>query len=139
MTNLASTCILVTLVNVTASKQYNALARLKCFLGFEERKVLINSFILLSFIYHPLVWSTSSAKSLNKVENLQKRALRFLYDNNSSSYEELLKKLGKSTMNISNYRSLYIEIFKTFHDINPSFIILHVQTENDELSNTRDI
>ena len=136
MTNLASTCILVTLVNVTASKQYNALARLKCFLGFEERKVLINSFILLSFIYRTLVWSTSSAKSLNK---LQKRALRFLYDNNSSSYEELLKKLGKSTMNVSNYRSLCIEIFKTFHDINPSFIILHVQTENDELSNTRDI
>ena len=28
------------------SKQLNALVRLKCFLGFEERKVLINSFIL---------------------------------------------------------------------------------------------
>ena len=29
---------------------------------------------------------------------------------------------GESTMNVSNYHSLYIEIFKTTNDINPSFI-----------------
>ena len=29
---------------------------------------------------------------------------------------------GESTMNVSNYHSLYIEIFKTPNDINPSFI-----------------
>ena len=96
--------------------------RLKSFLGFEERKVLINSFILSKLNYCPLVWSISSAKSLNKVENLQKRALRFLHNDYSSSYEELLKKSGKSTVNVSNYRSLCIEIFKTLNDINPSFI-----------------
>ena len=64
----------------SASKQLNALVRLKSFLGFEERKVLINSFILSNFNYCPLVWSISSAKSLNKVENLHKRALRFLHN-----------------------------------------------------------
>ena len=59
------------------SKQLSALMRLKCFLGFEERKVLINSFILSNFDYWLLVWSISTAKVLNKVENLQKRVLRF--------------------------------------------------------------
>ena len=63
----------------SASKQLNALVRLKNFLGFEERKVLISSFILSNFNYCLLVWSISPAKSLNKVENLQKRALRFLH------------------------------------------------------------
>ena len=91
------------------------------FLGF-WRKVLINSFILSNFNHCPIVWSISTAKSLNKVENLQKRALRFLHNDYSSSYEELLKKSGKSTVNVSNYRSLCIEIFKTLNDINPSFI-----------------
>ena len=43
----------------SASKQLNTLGRLKCFLGFEERKVLINSFILSNFNYCPLVWSIS--------------------------------------------------------------------------------
>ena len=33
-----------------------------------------------------------------------------------------MKKSGKSTINISNYRSLCIEIFKTLNDTNPSFI-----------------
>ena len=83
---------------------------------------MINSVILSNFNYCPLVWSISSAKSLNKVENWQKCVLRFLRNDYSSSYEELLKKSGKSTVNVSNYRSLCIEIFKTLNDINPSFI-----------------
>ena len=53
---------------------------------------------------------------------MQKRTLRFLHNNYSSPYEELFKKSGKSTVNVSNYRSLCLEIFKTLKDINPSFI-----------------
>ena len=53
---------------------------------------------------------------------MKKRALRFLHNGYSSSYEELLKKSGKSTVSVSNYRSLCIEIFKTLNDINPIFI-----------------
>ena len=53
---------------------------------------------------------------------MQKRALLFLHNDYSSSYEELLKKSGKSTVNLSNYRSLCIEISKSLNDINPSFI-----------------
>ena len=36
-----------------ASTRFNALVRLKFFLGFDERKVLINSFILSNFSYCP--------------------------------------------------------------------------------------
>ena len=63
-----------------------------------------------------------SAKSLSNVESLQKRALRFLYDNYDSSYESFLKLAGKSTMNVTKLRSLCIEIFKTLNDINPVFM-----------------
>ena len=64
----------------------------------------------------------SSAKSLNKVESLQKRALRFLYDNYDSSVESILKLAGKSTMNVNRLRSLSIEIFKTLNNINPALM-----------------
>ena len=37
----------------------------------------------------------SSAKSLNKVESLQKTASRFLYEDYLLSYEELLQKVEK--------------------------------------------
>ena len=75
----------------SAANQLNALIRLKRILGFEEKKTLINSYFYSNFNYCPLVWMFSSAKSLNKVESVEKRALRFLYDNYDSSYECLLK------------------------------------------------
>ena len=53
---------------------------------------------------------------------MQKQALRFLHNDYSSSYEELFKKSGQSTVNVSNYDSLCIEIFKSLNDINPSLI-----------------
>ena len=62
----------------SASNQLNALVRLKRYLGHEERFVLVNSFIYSNFNYCPLVWMFSSKRSLNKIENLQKRALRFV-------------------------------------------------------------
>ena len=40
----------------------------------------------------------SSAKSLNKIESLQKRALRYLYSDYESPYDTLLAKSGKVTM-----------------------------------------
>ena len=83
---------------------------LKCFLGFEERKVLIYSFILSNFNYCPLC------------KNLQKRGLHFLHNGCRCSFEELSKKSWKSTVNLSHYRSLCIEIFKTLNDINASFV-----------------
>ena len=44
----------------SAANQLNALIRLKTFLSSNERKVLVNSFVLSSFNYCPLVWFVSS-------------------------------------------------------------------------------
>ena len=79
----------------------------------------------------------SSAKSLNKVESLQKRALRFLYDNYDSSYESILKLAGKSTMNVNKLRSLCIEIYKTLNNKNPAFMneILELRKTNRVVRN----
>ena len=57
----------------SASNQLNVLIRLKHMLGFKERKVLVNTFVMSNFNYCSLVWNFSSAQSLNKIENLQKR------------------------------------------------------------------
>ena len=73
--------------------QLNALNRLIRYLGFEEKKILINSFIYDSFNYCPLVWHFCSKNSLNKIENIQKRALRFLFNDYESDYKILLKKV----------------------------------------------
>ena len=54
----------------SAANQLNALIRLKQFLSFHAKEVLINSYIISNFNYCPLVWMFSSTQSLNKIGNL---------------------------------------------------------------------
>ena len=55
----------------------------------------------------------SNDKSLNKIESLQKRALRYLYSDYESLYDTLLAKSGKVTMKARRLRSLCVEICKS--------------------------
>ena len=45
-------------------------------MGFKEKEVLLNSFVLSNFISCPLVWDFCSSKSLKKIEKIQERVLR---------------------------------------------------------------
>ena len=61
--------------------------------------------------------SNTENLKIEKIENLQKRALRFLYDYFEASYKDLLSEGGKSQM-----RTLCVEIHKTLNDLNTSFM-----------------
>ena len=106
----------------SAANQLNALIRLRRFLGIEERKALIQSFVLSNFNYCPLVWMLSSVKSLNKIENLQKRALRFMISDYENSYDELLRLSGSCSINVRLKTNLCAEIYKILNDLNPSLM-----------------
>ena len=105
-----------------AATQLNVLQRLESFIGFKEEKVLVQSFIFSNFEYSLLVWYFSSSKSLQNIEKLHERALRFLYNDHTSSYNDLLSKSDRCTMLISRQRALCIEIFKTVSKLNPPFM-----------------
>ena len=51
----------------------NALIKLKRFFNSQERKVLVNSFILLNFNNCTLVCISACFKSLTKIKNLHKK------------------------------------------------------------------
>ena len=76
--------------------QLNALVTLKRFLGNEERKVLITSFVLSNSNYYPLVCIFRNAKSVQKIEATQKTALRFMLND----YQ------GKPSIKLRRNRSL---------------------------------
>ena len=105
-----------------AVNQLNALTRLNLFIGLKERVVLVNGLIYSNFDYCPLVWMFSHKKSLNKIESLHKRALSFLLNDYESSYEELLEKSRKCSMNLRRKKFLCIEIYKTINNLNSDFI-----------------
>ena len=61
-------------------------------------------------------------RSTNKIESIQKRALRLLYNDYTSTYDSLLAKANKPSMEIKRYRTLALEIFKTLNDLNPTYM-----------------
>jgi hypothetical protein len=105
-----------------AGQQLNSLYRLNKDLNSESKKVLVNSFIYSNFNYCPLVWHITSSNSIKKIEKIQERSLRFLYNDFNSSYDQLLEQAGKTTMLISRLKTLCIEIYKTINRINPTYM-----------------
>ena len=106
----------------SAANQLNALIRLKRFLGFQERKAPVKSFVLSNFNYCTLVWTFANSKSLTKIENLHKRALRFMLDDYSSSYKSISEKPIKFSVDFKRKHKLCIEIYKTLNNLNRSFV-----------------
>ena len=101
----------------SAANQLNNLIRLKRFLGFKEKRILINSYFMANFNFCLLIWMFSSGSSLKEIENLQKRDLRFLYNDYEISYEELLLKSDRATMIVNRLRILYTKIYKTVNNL----------------------
>ena len=115
-----------------AATQLNVLKRLRAYIGFDARKVLVQSFVYSNFNYCPMVWHFCSAKSMHKIEKVQERALRFLHNDHASSYNDLLLKSQRCTMHVHRLRAISIEIFKTLNGLNPSFMkdIFQVRSSN---------
>ena len=105
-----------------ASNQLNAIGRIQKYMGFKEKEVLLNSFVLSNFNYCPLVWHFYSSKSLKKIEKIQERTLRILYNDSTSDYNQLLNKSSKASMEVKCLRNLALEIFKTLNHLNPEYM-----------------
>ena len=58
----------------------------------------------------------------NKIEIIQKRAFRLLYNDYSNTYDSLHAKANKSSMELKCYRTLVLEIFKTLNVLNPTYM-----------------
>ena len=65
----------------SAANQLSALITINNFSFVEGKRVLINSYFMSSFNYCPLIWMFPNTTFLQKIENLQKRALTFLHNN----------------------------------------------------------
>ena len=99
-----------------------SLNRLNKYLGFEEKKILINSFISDNFSYCPLVWHFCSKNSLSNIESILNRALRLLLNDYESDYKTLVKKCDKCTVEVRTLETLALETFKTLNNLYLAFM-----------------
>ena len=105
-----------------ASNQLKILFRFKSSLGNKEKQAMYKTFILSNFNFCPVVWNFCSKMSARKIEKIQERALRFLTDNYTLSYQELLLKTGSQTMLVNRMKCIAVEVFKCIYNLNPAFM-----------------
>ena len=107
-----------------ASRQISAPQRLTGLLDMPSRKAIYNSFIVSNFNYCPLVYYFTSRESINKMQKIQERALRFVLKDSVSDYDTLLTKCGIDSFRISSLKSMAVEIYKILNDMSPEYLSL---------------
>ena len=106
----------------SAGKKLSALSRLAPYLGSNKRILLMKTFVLSHFNYCPLVWMYCNRKSNNLINSIHERALRIAYNDQSSSFTELLQQDKSTTIHQLNIQKLLMEIYKTINGMNPTFM-----------------
>ena len=105
-----------------ASQKVNVLSRITPCMNLTSRKLLMNSFFTSQFNYRPLVWMCHNRTINNKINRLHERCLRVVYNDNKSSFQELLDKDKVVTIHIKNVRALAIQMFKVSNNYSNSLI-----------------
>ena len=105
-----------------AGRQLNALKRLSKYLNESTKMCIYKSFILCHFNYCPLVWHNTTKTNTDKLEKIQERALRFVLNDFTSDYANLLLKASVPSLTLSRLRQLSTEIYKSLHGLSPPFI-----------------
>ena len=116
----------------TSSRQINALRRISKFLNQRCREKVCKSFINANFGYCRLVWMLCGKCNLRRIEKLQERALRIVYQDSKLDYASLIGKSGQLSLRMNMIRILFIEIYKCVKGTKPDYL-----NEMFSLSNSR--
>ena len=84
--------------------------------------MIYKSFIMSNFNHCPIAWHFCNQSSVNKMEKIQLRALRFIYDDFESPLQDLLQKNGVLPLHISRMKLMAMEVFKIVNNIAPSYL-----------------
>ena len=96
----------------TASQQITVLKPIGQYLKFESKsKAFYHAFIMSVLNFYPLILHFCSIQKSEKLEKISHRALKFVFQDFQSSYEELINKAGTCTLHVSRIRTIAIEIF----------------------------
>ena len=75
-----------------ANRKLIVLSRMCSFLSQNKKRIIFKYFVESQFKYCPLIWMFCSRKSNSKINKLHERSLRIVYNDYSSSFDELLSR-----------------------------------------------
>jgi hypothetical protein len=106
-----------------AGRQINVLRRLATLLDTESKLAIFKAFVVSNFNYCPIVWHFCGKVNATKMERLQERALRFVFDDNTSTYDSLLDRAGVTTLTLSRIKIIAAEVYKASHGQSPPYLM----------------
>ena len=112
-----------------ASAQISALQRLTGLIDYPSRKAIYTSFKASNFNYCPLVWFFTSRESINKIDKIQERALRYVLKDHISDYNDFLLRSGFDAFRIYAVKFLMIELFKFLNGMTPNYLSEHFKSD----------
>ena len=104
------------------NQKVSALARIINILPFQKRHIILKTFIESQFSYCPLVWMFCSRKMNNKINRIHERALRLVYQDYTTTFEDILKKDKSLSFHHRNIHQVAIEMFKVSQNLSPPFM-----------------
>ena len=102
-----------------ATNKLHALARVSYYMSIDKKRVIMKAFIESQFGYCPLVWMFCSRTMNARINRIHIRALRIVYNDFMSTFDELLTKDKSFTIHRRNIQTLAIEIYKVINNISP--------------------
>ena len=87
------------------------------YFNLERRSSLMKAFIELQFGYCYLVWIFCGRQKNNRINHLHERALRIVYNDYKSTFENLLELDNSLSIHHRNIRLLSIELYKVKHNL----------------------
>ncbi len=81
-----------------------------------------HTFIKSHLQYCPLVWANQSKRGMSSLEKLQERGLRFVYNNYTTPYVNLLRKAHIPSVSTAWQRSAVIEVYKALNGLSPKYM-----------------
>ena len=84
-------------------RKLSVLVRICKFMIIERTRMFMKAFNKSQFGYRPLVWMCCNRNCNNQINHLHERALRIVYNNYVSSFEDLLQRLSQLAFIIEKF------------------------------------
>ena len=104
------------------NQKLQALARISKYIPRKKLRIIMKAFVSSQFAYCPLIWMFHSRQINHKINKLHERALRIVYNDHFSSFEELLSKDKSVTVHQRNLQTLATEMYKILNGLSPDIM-----------------
>ena len=105
-----------------ANSKVGAITRLRFKLNTGQKVLLYSSFILGQFGYCTNVWAFHGKKVQERINKIQKRSLRAVYNDFSLDLPQLLLRGNHATIHVNNIRRLIVKVFKCLNGEGPEIL-----------------